>query len=155
MKNLWVLLFVLPACSAKPAQNCTMVARESRPSVTITWKVEHGSLDEDPPRAKVSLVFGGVVTSTVQVGQLTGNCKLADVGTLPDAPANGSKVTEIECVHGIHGEYATVFLTEPGKLVVRRYERLDDKLRGHRDLQTIETPTCAVYATDVATGGDL
>lgn len=154
MRYAWLVLLLI-SCSPKTGQNCAMVARESRPSVTITWKVEHGSLDDDPPRAKVSLTFAGAVKTTVQVGQLTGNCKLRDLGTLPDAPANGSKVTEIECVHGVHGEYATVFLTEPGKLVVRRYERLDESVRGTRDLETVETPTCATFVTEVATGGDL
>lgn len=154
MKRMWWMLLLL-GCSPKTGQTCAMVAHDARPHVTITWHMQQGSMDDDPPRANVKILFGGAINTTVELGQLFGQCKLAEVGTLPDQPANGSRVTELVCTHGVKTEYATVYLLQPGKLVVRRSERVNEDLKPARDIQTIETPTCATFLSEVAQGGEL
>lgn len=156
MKYLWSLMLVLAGCSSKPnAQSCNSVAAEGRPKVTITWKIDPGSIDNDPPRPNVKIALSGGVKSEIDVGELEGQCKLAEVGLLPESPAPGSKVTELECVRGNRTMYATVFYLEPGKIVVRRYERVDESVKPARDLQVVETPTCATFVSEVVQGGEL
>lgn len=149
-------VFTTIACSNNPnARNCAM-ERDARPKVSFAWKVAHGSMDDDPPRAHVKLAFTGVTSGEVDVGDLEGVCKLAETGALPDQPANGSKVTELECLHGSRGMLATVFFVEPGKLSVRRYERNEtEALKNLRALQELEVPTCVAFSAEVAQAGDL
>jgi hypothetical protein len=162
MKRL-LLCAVLLGCSSKPsARSCAMVDRDARPKLTMTWKIEHGALDNDPPRTRVRLAISGAATANADLGELEGACKLAETGTLPDVPASGSKVSEFECSHGGHGSYATVFLVEPGRLVVRRYDKNEPgpseespQMKNIRDIQTIEVPTCVTFVTDVAQSGEL
>lgn len=151
MRHGWWLLLVLAGCSSKPnAQSCATIDRDSRPKVSLTWKLDPGSIDNDPPRAKVKLLASGAAKAEVDVGELYGDCKLVDVGALPDVPAPGSKVTELMCSHGNREMYATVFYVEAGKLVLRRFDRVDDTMKPAVDVQTIETPTCASFAADLA-----
>lgn len=150
----WVLLALLSiGCTPKTGQSCGAVAAAARPKVIITWTLQHGSIDDDPPRAKVTLAFSGAVKANIELGQLFGQCKLAVLGALPEQPANGSKVTEIECPHGVRTQYATVVLVEPGKLVVRRSERVDESMKERKDIDTIEVPACASFASELAQGG--
>jgi hypothetical protein len=67
----------------------------------------------------------------------------------------GERVTELECPHGVKTEYATVLFLEPGKIVVRRSERVNDDLKPARDIQIVETPTCATFTSELAQGGEL
>jgi hypothetical protein len=154
MKRVWWMLLLL-GCSPKSGQNCAMTAHDARPRVTITWHLKHGSMDDDPPRANVKLMFAGAINQTVELGMMFGQCKLAEVGALPDQPAGGSRVTELECPHGVKTEYATVLFLEPGKIVVRRSERVNDDLKPARDIQIVETPTCATFTSELAQGGEL
>jgi hypothetical protein len=155
MRYAWLFL-VLAGCSSKPnAQSCATIDKSSRAAVTLTWKMQHGSMDNDPPRAKVKLLVSGGAKSEVDLGELFGDCKLANVGALPDVPAAGSKITELECTHGNVTQYATVFVLDAGKIVVRRYERVDETLKPAKDIQTIDTPSCATFAADLAQAGEL
>lgn len=161
-----ILLCVLLAalgCSGKPnAKSCATVDRDARPKLVMTWKIEAGALDNDPPRSHIRLAVTGAVTAEADLGELEGVCKLAEIGAVPDSPANGSKVSELYCYHAGHGQYTTVFHLEPGKLVVRRYDKNEPgpadespPMRNVRDIQSLEVPTCATYSSDVAQGGEL
>ncbi len=162
MKRL-LLCALLLGCSAKPSANsCANVERDQRPKLTMTWKIEHGAIDNDPPRSRIKLAITGAATANLDLGELEGVCKLAEIGAVPDVPANGSKLSELVCFHAGRGMYATVFLIEPGKVVVRRYDKNepgpDDEspaMKNTRDIQTLEIPPCASYVSDVAQGGEL
>jgi len=158
MRLLLALAVLTIACTNKPdARSCAMVERDARPKISFAWRVAHGSMDEDPPRAKVKLAMTGAATGEIDVGELEGVCKLAETGALPDLPANGSKVTELECLHGDRGMLATVFFVEPGKLSVRRYERVPDgdALKNLRALQELEVPACVAFSAELAQAGEL
>ena len=152
------VLFATVACSNKPdARSCAMVERDARPKISFAWRVAHGSMDDDPPRAHVKLTMSGAANGEIDVGDLEGICKLAETGALPDQPAIGSKVSELECVHGVRGMLATVFLVEPGKLSVRRYERAPDgeALKNLRALRDLEVPACVSFNAELAQAGEL
>jgi hypothetical protein len=159
----WLLCVLLLGCSGKPsAKSCATVDRDARPKLTMTWKLEHGAIDNDPPRTRIKLAITGAATANVDAGELEGVCKLAENGAVPDEPAPGSKVSEVVCFHAGHGMYAAVFFLEPGKLVVRRYDKNepgpDDEspvMKNVRDLQALEVPACVSYVSDVATAGEL
>lgn len=154
MKKLWwIPLLVVSGCGAKPAQSCATVS--TRPTVSITWKLIHGSMDNDPPRAKVKTIFGAPVSKEIDLGELFGNCAMSDVGKLVENAPAGSRVSELVCTHGNVESYATIYVLEPGKVVLRRFERIDDQLKPARDVQTIETPPCAEFVSELAQGGDL
>lgn len=162
MKRLLFCVLLL-GCSGRPsAKSCATIDRDARAKITMTWRIEPGALDNDPPRSRIRLAIAGAVTANADLGELEGVCKLAETGAVPDAPANGSKLSEMYCYHAGHGMYATVFHVEPGKLVVRRYDKNepgpDDEsppMKNIRDIQTIEVPTCATYSSDVVQGGEL
>lgn len=136
---------------------CSTMERSSRPQIDLAWSVAHGSMDDDPPRAHVKLAFKGAFQDEIDLGDLEGICKLGEVGALPDDPANGSKVTELVCAHASKNDYATVFLTEPGKLAVRRYERRpgEDGIAKLRDVKALDVPSCARFSAELSQGGDL
>jgi hypothetical protein len=159
-----LLAVLLLGCSGKPnAKSCANVDHDARPKVTMTWKIEHGAMDNDPPRSKVTLAVTGAVTANADLGELEGVCKLAEIGAVPDSPANGSKVSEVYCYHAGHGQYATVFFVEPGKLAVRRYDKNEPgpaeespPMKNVRDIQSLDVPTCVTFASDLVTqGGEL
>lgn len=156
MRLLLALAALTIACTNSTNARVCNVERDARPKVSFAWRVAHGSMDEDPPRAKVKLAMTGAASGEIDVGELEGICKLAETGALPDQPANGSKVTELECIHGNRGMLATVFFVEPGKLSVRRYERNDSEaLKNLRALQELEVPTCVAFSAEIAQQGDL
>ena len=162
MKRL-LIAALLVGCSGKPnARSCATVERDARPKVSVTWKLEAGAIDNDPPRTRVRLAISGAATANADLGELEGVCRLVETGALPDVPANGSKVSELLCFHAGHGMYATVFLVEPGKLAVRRYDKNepgpDDEspaMRNTREVATVEVPTCVPFVADVSQTGEL
>ncbi len=157
MKQLLVLSAIALGCTSASNKRVCTIERSERPQVDVSWSVAHGSIDDDPPRAHVKLAFKGAYTDEIDLGELEGICKLGEVGALPDEPANGSKVTELVCAHAGKSDYATVFLTEPGKLAVRRYERRpgEDGIAKVRDVKALEVPSCARFSAELAQGGDL
>lgn len=164
MRNivLVVACALLGACGGGNKGATCAVDKSQRPRVAIAWKIEHGSMDSDPPRAHVKVALSGAVSREVDLGELEGVCRLAETGALPDDPANGSKVSEVVCFHAGHGMYATVFLVERGKLAVRRYDR-GEAVPGNdtpaiekvRELASVEVPSCATFAAEIAQGGEL
>ena len=160
---LCVSLLLAVGCSGKPsARSCANVEKDARPKLAMTWKLEHGALDNDPPRTRIKLAITGAATANIDAGELEGVCKLNEIGAVPDEPAPGSKVSEVVCFHAGHGMYAAVFFIEPGKLVARRYDKNEPGpsdespvMKNIRDLQSIEVPGCVSYASEVATAGEL
>lgn len=165
MKRLLVcaLLLAWCGCSGKPsAKSCANVDRDQRPKLAMTWKIEAGAIDNDPPRSRIRLAVSGAATANLDLGELEGVCRLAEIGAVPETPAPGSKVSELVCFHAGHGMFGTVFFLEPGKLVVRRYDKNepgpDDEsppMKNVRDIQALEVPPCVTYVSDVAQGGEL
>lgn len=155
MRALILVTFAsLTACGGGKPPACSVTAKEARPQVAIVWHVEHGSMDDDPPRPKVKLEVGA---ETVDIGELAGVCKLTEVGAqLPD-PVYGSKVTELGCTHAGGSSNATVFIDGPGKLTVRKWQKKEgsDALEKVVEVKTLEVPTCAVFTSDVAQQGGL
>lgn len=156
MRLLLALAVLTIACSNKPDARSCLVERDARPKVSFAWRVAHGSLDDEPPRAHVRLTMTGAATGDIDVGELEGICKLAETGSLPEQPANGSKVTELECQHGDRNMIAAVVYVEPGKLSVRRYERNESEAQKNlRALRDLEVPTCVAFSAEIAQAGDL
>jgi hypothetical protein len=144
----------LTACGGGKPPACSVTAKEARPQVAIVWHVEHGSMDDDPPRPKVKVEIGA---ETVDIGELVGACKLTEVGAqLPD-PVYGSKVTELGCAHPAGSNNVTVFIDAPGKLSVRKWQKREggDAIEKVVEVKTIEVPTCAVFTSEVAQQGGL
>jgi hypothetical protein len=157
MRTMLLATFVsvlLVACGGGKPPACSVTAKEARPQVAIVWHVEHGSMDDDPPRPKVKLEVGA---EKVDIGELAGVCKLVEVGAQLADPVYGSKVTELGCIHGGKSTNATVFLDGPGKLSIRTWERKEgsDALEKVVEVKVLEVPTCAVFTSEVAQQGAL
>jgi uncharacterized protein (DUF779 family) len=154
--SLLSMLSLVSACGGnKNGAACSLTAKDARPQVPIVWHVDHGSMDDDPPRPRVKVTVG---KDDVDVGELAGVCKLVEVGAQLEDPVYGSKVTELGCLHGGRGTYATLFLDAPGKLTLRRWERAeggDGALEKVRELRVLEVPRCAVFTSEIAQGGGL
>ena len=156
MRFLLALAVLTIACSNKPDARSCLVERDARPKVSFAWRVAHGSLDDDPPRAHVRLAMSGAATGEIDVGELEGICKLAETGALPEQPASGSKVTELDCQNGDRNMVAAVVFMEPGKLSVRRYERNETEAQKNlRPVRDLEVPTCVAFSAELAQAGDL
>ncbi|MGZ3420680.1 MAG: hypothetical protein ACXWUG_04340 [Polyangiales bacterium] len=160
MRALVFLPLVLPvllagvACGTSKQPACSLTPKEARPQVAIVWHVEHGSMDDDPPRPKVKVVVG---SETVDLGELTGICKMVEVGAQLADPVYGSKVTELGCTKSGGSSNATIFLEAPGKLSIRKWERKEgsEALEKVVEVKVLEVPNCAVFTSEVAQQGGL
>ena len=78
---LCVSLLLAVGCSGKPsARSCANVEKDARPKLAMTWKLEHGALDNDPPRTRIKLAITGAATANIDAGELEGVCKLNEIG---------------------------------------------------------------------------
>ena len=148
-------LTLLAACGGRPDARTCVVDRDARPRVTFSWRVAHGSMDDDPPRARVKLAMTGAASGEVDLGELHGVCALVDLA-LPENPVGGAKVTELACAHGGKDMIAAVVYVQPGKLAVQRYERsAGAPLQNQRSLHELEVPSCASFSAELAQAGEL
>lgn len=158
-KLLAAAVIALVGCGgSQKGPQCSTTEKATRPQVAITWHVKHGSMDDDPPRPRVKLAIDGAGTKEeIDLGELVGMCKPSEVGAQLDEPVYGSKVTEIACANGGKSTFVTVFLAAPGKLSIKRWEKTDggDSLQNVKELRVVDVPSCAVFASEVAQGGDL
>ena len=66
MRLLLALAVSTIACSNNPEARSCLVERDARPKVSFAWRVAHGSLDDEPPRA--ALIELGVPERLLRIG---------------------------------------------------------------------------------------
>ncbi len=131
---------------------CSAPEGATRPPVQLTWEIAHTNMDDDPPRPKVTLVLKAGPEKRVEIGDITGVCKLVELGKPPETPGEGVGVTELVCAHGDSSSFARVVFAKEGALVVRRYEKdaTGESMKNIRDLETLEIPACPLFTAELA-----
>lgn len=147
---------LLAACGGggDPAGARCRAPADGRPVVELAWQVEHESMDDDPPRPRVTLVLKGASEERVVLGELRGTCKLVELGLQPDQPVYGSGVSELTCEHEGSATHARVVHESASELVVRLWERSEADgagMKNVRDLKRVSVPACARFTSELAT----
>jgi hypothetical protein len=160
------LLVPLGACGGggSSGKSCAVTAANARPVVQLEWQIAHTSMDDDPPRPKVVLVVKGAPTNKeehIDVGELSGVCRLVELGAQPDEPVYGGGVSELACDHHGLAMHVRVVVASAEEIVVRRYEKDGastegaDALKNVRDLTRLPVPACARFSSEIAQTSDL
>lgn len=157
-------LLALAGCgsgSGAGARSCAVKESGARPVVQLEWQIAHTNMDDDPPRPKVVLVVKGSKEEHIDVGELSGVCRLVELGAQPDEPVYGGGVSELACDHQGLAMHVRVVVASADEIVVRRYEKDGastdgaDALKNVRDLTRLPVPACARFSSELSQTSEL
>src|SRR5439155_2118768 len=142
---------VLLACGGSSSGARCATTVEGRPVVALAWQVEHGSMDDDPPRPRVTLIVHAQKEERLILGELRGTCHLIELGTQTDQLIEGGAVSELVCDAGEATVHARVVHEKVDQIFVRLWDTDGDaSMKNVRDVPPVVVPACARFTSEIA-----
>ena len=147
----------LAACGGSGSGGrCAATAADARPVVALDWQVEHGSMDDDPPRPRVTLIVRAQKEEKLVLGELRGVCHLVELGAPTDQLVEGGGVSELVCEAGDVSVHARVVHEKMDEIFVRLWESQGDAaMKNVRDVPPVAVPACARFTSEIAQPNEL
>jgi hypothetical protein len=124
--------------------------------VALAWQVEHGSMDDDPPRPRVTLIVRAQKEDRLKLGELKGTCHLVELGSPSDQLVEGGAVSELVCEAGESTVHARVVHEKVDEIFVRLWDTQGDAaMQNVRDVAPLSVPACARFTSEIAQTSEL
>jgi hypothetical protein len=142
---------LLVACGGSSSGSRCSTGGDARPTVALAWEVQHGSMDEDPPRPRVTLIVRAQKEERLRLGELKGTCHLVELGTQTDQLVEGGGVSELACEAGESIVHARVVHEKTDEIFVRLWDTDGDlSMKNVRDVAPVKVPGCAKFTSELA-----
>jgi hypothetical protein len=147
---------VLFACGGSSSGAHCSTGGDGRPVVSLAWEVAHGSMDDDPPRPRVTLIVKAQKEERLLLGELKGTCHLVELGTQTDQLVEGGGVSELACEAGESVVHARVVHEKVDEIFVRLWDTDGDaSMKNVRDVAPVTVPACARFTSEIAQPNEL
>jgi hypothetical protein len=145
------------ACGgSKSGARCSYAQSDGQPTVQLAWEIQHGSMDDDPPRPRVTLIVKAQKEERLVLGELKGVCHLVELGTQGDELVEGGGVSELACDAGQSTVHARVVHEKVDQIFVRLWESQDGApMQNVRDVPPVVVPACARFTSDIEQTNEL
>lgn len=122
----------------------------------LAWEIQHGSIDDDPPRPRVTLIVRAKKEERLLLGELRGTCHLVELGATSDKVVEGGGVSELACESSDTTVHARVVHEKVDEIFVRLWESQEGAaMKNVRDVAPVEVPACAHFTTEIEQTSDL